>query len=121
MRHLIDAATNEVLLNQVEVADTFWRRFKGLQFRSSLPADTGLLITPCSSLHTCFMRFPIDVVMLDQELCVVGLRKQVRPWKAILCAPGTKSVIEMSSASKHWAVGRKLKIVSGLEECPCSQ
>ncbi|EGF24765.1 DUF192 domain-containing protein [Rhodopirellula baltica] len=119
MKHLIDATTHEVLLNQVEVADTFWQRFKGLQFRSPLPADTGLLITPCSSLHTCFMRFPIDVVMLDQELCVVGIRKQVRPWKAILCVSGTKSVVEMTAVSKDWEVGRKLQLVSGLEERPC--
>ncbi|WP_372717883.1 DUF192 domain-containing protein [Novipirellula sp.] len=118
MKRLIDATTNEVLLNRVEVADTFWQRFKGLQFRSPLPTDTGLLITPCSSLHTCFMRFLIDVVMLDQELCVVGIRKQVRPWNAIFCVPQTTSVIEITSASKSWTLGQKLKIVSDIEERP---
>ncbi|GAA5505429.1 DUF192 domain-containing protein [Novipirellula caenicola] len=118
MPKLINTATGETILEHLEVADTFWQRFKGLQFRSPLPTDTGLLISPCSSLHTCFMRFPIDVVMLDQELRVVGIRKQVRPWNAIFCVPKTTSVIEITSGFKSWTVGQKLKIVSGIEERP---
>jgi len=118
MDRLIDLETGEVLLSRLEVASTFWQRFKGLQFRRPLPLDTGLWLSPCSSLHTCFMRFPIDLVMLDEDMEVVGIRSHVQPWRIILCAQGTKSVIETAGGSKLWIVGQKVTILSGSELSP---
>ena len=46
-------------------------RLKGFLGRRGLAPGEGLLIVPAGSIHTLFMRFPIDVVFLDQ-LC--GLR-----------------------------------------------
>ena len=31
------------------------------------PSDAGLLLVPCNSVHTCFVRFPVDVVFLDGD------------------------------------------------------
>lgn len=107
MTKLINSATGEVVLDNLEIADTFWKRLKGLQFRKSLPAGTGLLITPCSSLHTCFMRFPIDVFMLDKTRVVVGIRTYVRPWRAVLCDRSTIQVIEVHSGSVIVAAGTR--------------
>ena len=67
----------------LEVADGVWSRFKGLQFRAALPPDAGLLLVPCPSVHTFFMRFPIDVVLLDRGGCVVAVRRHVRPWRIV--------------------------------------
>ena len=49
----------------VEIADNFFRRFCGLMGKKNLPARHGLLISPCNSIHMCFMKFPIDAVFLD--------------------------------------------------------
>lgn len=111
MASVIDIETGEVMLTRMEVASTFWQRFKGLQLRRRLPPDTGLWLSPCSSLHTCFMRFPLDVIMLDDGRMVVGIRKQVHPWRAVLCVGQTTSVIEVASVTKSWTVGQKLKFV----------
>ena len=115
MPKLINASNNATILEQLETASTFWQRFKGLQLRRALPTDTGLMITPCSSLHTCFMRFAIDVVMLDKELNVLGVRENVKPWRMVLCAKQTTSVIETTHGSRQWTVGQKLEVLPGNE------
>ena len=115
MPKLINASNNATILEQLETASTFWQRFKGLQLRHPLPADAGLMITPCSSLHTCFMRFAIDVVMLDKELNVLGVRENVKPWRMVLCAKQTTSVIETTHGSRQWTVGQKLEVLPGNE------
>jgi len=50
---------------QVEVADSFGTRFRGLMGRASLLPGGGLWLTGTSNIHMFFMRFPIDLVYLD--------------------------------------------------------
>ena len=71
-------------LENLYVADTWWTRFRGLQFQQKLPAKTGLLLNPCSSVHTCFMKFPLNLIFLDQQGSVVECREDVRPWRFVL-------------------------------------
>lgn len=73
--------TGEVLAQQVEEAKTFWARLKGLMFRASLMTDNALLLDPCPQIHTCFMRFNIDVVFLDKENRVVAVLENLKPWR----------------------------------------
>ena len=112
MPQLINADNGEVLLVQLEIADTFWKRFKGLQFRRSMPQGSGLLLRPCSSLHTCFMRFPIDVVMLDRDLKVVAIRRRIPAWRAAFCRNGTWCVVETTANAVNLKPGMRLKIES---------
>ncbi|MGH3033358.1 MAG: DUF192 domain-containing protein [Gaiellaceae bacterium] len=63
------------------VAATPLSRLRGLLGRSELQRGEGLLIRPCSSVHTWFMRFPIDVVFLDRELRVVRVARRLAPWR----------------------------------------
>jgi uncharacterized membrane protein (UPF0127 family) len=106
---LLNADTGEVVLRKLEIADTFWKRFLGLQFRQPLAADCGMLITPCSSLHTCFMRFPIDIILLDETNVVVGVKKHIRPWRAAICSRSTKRVIEVHHGVLDIAIGSRLE------------
>ena len=69
------------LVRDLHEAFTFWRRLRGLMFRAALPSGTGLLIAPCQSVHTLHMRFPIDVIFLDKSWCVVGLERNLAPWR----------------------------------------
>jgi uncharacterized protein len=63
------------------VADTPLTRMRGLLGRGSLPPQEGILLRPASSVHTLFMRFPIDVVFLDRELAVLRVVPALRPWR----------------------------------------
>jgi uncharacterized membrane protein (UPF0127 family) len=60
-------------------------RMKGLLGRRSLPAGEGLLIRPAPSIHTFFMRFPIDAVFLSRAGEVIKISADVRPWRARSC------------------------------------
>ncbi len=69
---------------------------RGLLGRRSLPLGRGLFIEPTWSVHTWFMRFPIDVVFLDRDLTVLEIRKDVRPWR-MAARLRARSVLELAS------------------------
>ena len=79
----------------IQRASSFVARLVGLIGRSSLARGHGLLIEPCDSIHTMAMRFPIDVVFLDRELCIVRIDHHVRPWRVRIC-PGAHAVAELA-------------------------
>jgi hypothetical protein len=64
-----------------EVADNEWTRLRGLIGHAPLAPGEGLLIVPCSSIHTHFMGFPIDVLYVDKEQKVVGVDENLKPWR----------------------------------------
>lgn len=82
------------MCGRCSMADTAIRRMKGLLGRRSLASGEGLLLSPAGSVHTAFMRFPIDVVFLDRELKVVKTSPHLRPWRASAAA-GAKAVLEL--------------------------
>ena len=85
----------KVVINGVraEVARTFWQRFKGLMGRKTLPRGEGMLILKCNSIHTCFMRFPIDATFLDRDDNVVKVVHNIRPWR--LCVWGGHRAVKV--------------------------
>lgn len=74
----------------VALANNFWARFRGLMLSASIARRTrgaqGLLITRCSSVHTAFMRYPIDVVYLDNAGVVLGSVHNLKPWRVHWCS-----------------------------------
>jgi uncharacterized membrane protein (UPF0127 family) len=87
-------AEGRVVCPALSVADTAPSRMKGLLGRRSLDAGEGLLLRPAGSVHTAFMRFPIDVVFLDGDLEVLEVRDSVPPWRAV-AKRGAKAVLEL--------------------------
>lgn len=85
----------EVFAEPVEYATGFFERLKGLLGRAEMPDGAAMLIERCGSVHTVGMRFPIDLIFLDQEWRVVSLKLNVPPGKWMvsggLCA---KRVVE---------------------------
>ena len=70
---------DRVLAASGELARSFWARGRGLMGRTSLPDSYALIILPESSIHTFFMRVPIDVVFVDWSDRVIGLREAMPP------------------------------------------
>lgn len=64
------------------LADTALARMKGLLGRTALPSGEGILLRPASSVHTAFMRFPIDVVFLDRDGVVLKVVENLKPWRS---------------------------------------
>ncbi|MBS3985007.1 MAG: DUF192 domain-containing protein [Selenomonadales bacterium] len=80
----------------VKRAGTFLARLVGLMFRAGMAPLGGLLLTPCRSVHTCFMRFPLDVVFLDADFRVVGVVLHLAPWRFTGHNPQAHHALELS-------------------------
>jgi uncharacterized protein len=101
-----------VFCEQLLVAARPLRRMRGLLGRADLPAGEGILLRPASSVHTFFMRFPIDVVFLDRDGVVLGVEPDVAPWR-LAGRRGAKAVVELAageSARRGIAVGDRLAL-----------
>jgi hypothetical protein len=94
---LVNSRTSAVVVEDLEIADGFLSRFAGLQLRSRLPAGHGLMLVPCSSIHTCFMRFALDLVMVDKQGRVLQVSRAVKPWRALVAPSQTHAVIEVTA------------------------
>lgn len=81
---LIKANTEQIIGNQIWVANNFFARFKGLMLRKALGAGEGLLLTKTKQIHTLWMVFSIDVVYLkkigEDQYQIVDLEKNMKPW-----------------------------------------
>jgi hypothetical protein len=66
-----------VLGRLVPVAARPLPRLLGLAYLDRHRAGPGLLLERCNSIHTCGMRFPIDVFFLDGEGTTLRVELQV--------------------------------------------
>lgn len=82
----------------VEVAETAAARNKGLLGRSSLPPGGGLWIVPCESVHTFFMKFPLDLLYIDRHKKVKKVRTNVGPWRLSTCL-SAHSIVELPAGT----------------------
>jgi uncharacterized membrane protein (UPF0127 family) len=87
-----------VLATCLEVADCGPKRNKGLLGRDGLVPGGGLWIVPCESVHTFFMRFPIDLVYLDRRNRIKKVRSAVGPWRLSACL-SAHSVLELPAGT----------------------
>jgi uncharacterized protein len=85
-----------VVCERCEVAAAMLDRMRGLLGRKGLDAGQGLLITRTSSIHTFFMRFPIDAVFLDRDLRVRKIVRELSPFRTAW-SRGSKSVLELAA------------------------
>lgn len=96
-----------VVCEECLVAATPLARMRGLLGRRSLPSGEGILLRPAASIHTFFMRFSIDAVFLDDDLRVVAISRDLRPWRAA-SKRGARAVLELPAgecARRGLAVG----------------
>jgi hypothetical protein len=83
------------LATDVTVAATFGARLRGLMLRPPLAAGAGLLIRPCSGIHTFFMRGAIDVVFLDGAARVVAALGPLAPFRLTRIYPRAEAALEL--------------------------
>ena len=81
----------------VELAESFFDRLRGLMLRKNLPEGRGLLLAPCNSVHMGFMRFSIDVVYLDKDFRVKKIVRKLRPWIGLSACFGAWAALEVAS------------------------
>jgi uncharacterized membrane protein (UPF0127 family) len=96
----------------------------GLLGRRGLAKDEGLLLTPCTSVHTFFMRFPIDILYLDRERVVVKAVRALRPFRVSACLRGGHSILELAAGALEASgtqVGDRLAVAPAGSAGPLGQ
>ncbi|WP_366924547.1 DUF192 domain-containing protein [Metallumcola ferriviriculae] len=96
---VINLSSGRVLVKDLIKADSFLRRLKGLIPYKGLEHGEGLLLTPCRSVHTCFMCFAIDVLYLDENMTVIAAFSDVGPWRFLPGRKGTRQVLELPAGT----------------------
>jgi uncharacterized protein len=89
-----------IVCERVVVADRAHRRMRGLLGRKYLRQGEGMVLRPGWSIHTAFMRFPIDAVFLDADQVVIKIEENVGPWRTASCR-GAREVVEMAAGECH--------------------
>jgi uncharacterized membrane protein (UPF0127 family) len=97
-QRVLNLTRGTILASRLEVAGAGPARRKGLLGRDRLVSGEGLWIVPCESVHTFFMRFPIDLVYLDRKYRIRKLRGDVGPWRLSACF-SAHSVLELPSGT----------------------
>lgn len=92
-------STGRPLAGRVKLANTFFKRLRGLMFRRRLAPDEALWLRPCNGVHTFWMFFAIDVIFLDREMRIVRLVENLRPFRVTRPHLSARSVIEMPAHS----------------------
>jgi uncharacterized membrane protein (UPF0127 family) len=77
--HIVNQTRSQIVADNAELARTFVTRGLGLMGRTALPTGYALIIFPEWSIHTFFMRIPIDVLFVDRDDRVVALREAMPP------------------------------------------
>ncbi len=96
----------------IRIAESYFDRLRGLLGRPALKGNQGLLIRPCSSIHTLGMAYSLDVVFLDSEMNIIKLSPAVRPSR-VRVAGKAQSVLELSGGTidrMGMKVGQRLQL-----------
>lgn len=112
MKNAVLYGPQSVLSESLSICQNFYERSRGLLWRKALSAERreALLIPKCNSVHTLFMRYPIDVIFLDGAGVITSIRRNLKPWRASLDF-AARAVIE-APIDSNWTnalvVGQKL-------------
>ena len=101
------------IVSHGRVAGSYFPRLRGLMGAAPLAAGEGLLIVPCNSIHTQFMRFPIDVLYVSRDLEVVHVDAAMLPWRFGRIHRTAHFVVELpagTAAATHTEVGDRLAL-----------
>jgi uncharacterized protein len=105
----------ELLIENLEIAESFFARAQGLLGRKNLSAQNALWIKPCNNIHTFFMKFTIDCVFVNKNNKVEKVFSQVVPFRIKGPVWKANSVIEFSEGFiEKWNIqaGDQLHVVS---------
>ena len=95
----LKSSDGSIICHKMIVASDLLSRMKGLMFSESMPECDGFLIKPCNSIHTFFMRYPLDLIFLDKNFKVVKVIYDLAPWKMTWIYLKSHQVLEMKAGT----------------------
>ncbi|GFP32220.1 uncharacterized protein HKBW3S42_00525 [Candidatus Hakubella thermalkaliphila] len=126
-----------ILCQNVCVADTFVKRLLGATKeiahaprRTTSPENwvifkgdfgnsyDGILIRPCRSIHTFFLKYPLDVIFLDQNKHICRIYSHLKPFRITPLIPSAQMVLELMGGTLLPSMAQKGDIVIFLDREP---
>ena len=111
MKYLTFTNEGGQILCRAGRAESLFARMRGLLGRRGLPAGEGLLLSPCTGIHTLGMRFAIAAVYLDSEWRILKVDPRISPGRWFGSGGlRTRRVLELAAddpAVKLFRVGEK--------------
>jgi uncharacterized membrane protein (UPF0127 family) len=99
----------KLILSPVLKTSSIAERMRGLLWHTPLNDDEGLLIQPCSSIHTFGMHYEIDAVFLSKDLTIKNIFNRVKPYRFVMSF-GAAMVLEMLAGN-----AAKLELVKNMK------
>ncbi|MCY6371175.1 DUF192 domain-containing protein [Clostridium ganghwense] len=94
---LKNKTNNNIIVQNVIVANSFFKRLRGLMFTKELSPQSGLYISPCSGIHTYFMNYTIDVLYLDINNTILAIDENMTPGRVGKFRKSSVAVVELTS------------------------
>lgn len=105
---IINKTKNTLLAEVAILADTFFKRMVGLLGRKEFKQGEALVLKPCNSIHTFFMRFAIDVIFVDEQNKIIEAISHLKPfrltriyWLSLLAIELPAGMIKSSNTQKN--------------------
>lgn len=96
---IYNSTQNNIISEEVKVAENFISRSVGLLSKRFLKEGESLVIKPCCSIHTFFMRFDIDVLFINKKNEIIALYENVKPWQILPIHLSSRYVIELAAGN----------------------
>ena len=114
IHNLFNKSKGCLIASKALVADNFFLRLRGLMFRKSMDEEEALIFYHAPSIHTFFMRFPIEVVFLNQKMQVVVIYEELEP-RRIVFSTSASIAVELPA---HKTSDKTLEVGDILELAP---
>lgn len=88
----------KLILPHVLKTSSIAERMRGLLWHTPLNDGEGLLIQPCSSIHTFGMHYEIDAIFLNKDLTIKKIFSHVKPYRFVMSF-GAAMVLEIAADS----------------------
>lgn len=114
MKNVHISIDGKIVIEKCGIATGFFSRFLGLMCKKRLSKKEAIYFPNCNSVHTFFMRFPIDVVFVDDKLRIQKIKESVKPWRLILPHKNIYGVIEikaMTAKEVGIEIGKEIKFL----------
>ncbi len=95
---IVNKRNNKIVFSKAYEAKSFFLKLRGLMFKKTLTNDEALIFYKTSSIHTCFMRFPLDIIFLDINRKIIRIVESLGAWRMVYCK-GAYCTIETAAGT----------------------
>lgn len=108
---IVNRSRGTLLGNRIVLVESWTGRLRGYLGRREPQPGEGMLLVPCNAVHMFGLKFPLDLIFLNQSGDVVETIEDLRPWKRTSRIEDARSALEIPGGtiqSSHTRVGDRL-------------